>query len=309
MLDKKMLISIGVPIFNEERNISYLMKSILSQKEINFKVLEIIVVSDGSTDRSIDIVNRFNDKKIKVVDAKLRLGKATRLNQIFKMAKGEIICLFDGDVVLENSAVISKLVEEFIRDSKVALVSGGAKPYPPRTFVEKCVNVSRKAYYRAKLSVHKGNNIFFSNGKILALRRNFAKTVKVPTFITADDAYLYFSCISRGYKFVSKRSAKILFRSPATLRDQIRQNQRYVAQSHQGDIFRKIFGNIVDREYYYPKGTLQKSLILQFVKSPVYSVGIFAINLYVKFLTRVQKDVTRGDWLISTSTKGKDYGK
>ena len=52
-------ISVGIMAFNEEKNIGRLLKAILSQKLNQIKITEIIVVSDGSTDKTDEIVKNF----------------------------------------------------------------------------------------------------------------------------------------------------------------------------------------------------------------------------------------------------------
>ena len=50
---KKLTVTIGIPAYNEEANVRNLLVSLLAQKETNFKLQEIIVVSDGSTDKTV----------------------------------------------------------------------------------------------------------------------------------------------------------------------------------------------------------------------------------------------------------------
>jgi len=55
------VVSIVIPVYNGERHIGDTLASILEQ---TYEDLEIIVVDDGSTDRSIDICRQFNDPRI-----------------------------------------------------------------------------------------------------------------------------------------------------------------------------------------------------------------------------------------------------
>lgn len=60
-------ISIIVPIYNAEKTLDKCIKSVLKQ---TFKNFELILINDGSTDRSLDICNRYanGDKRIRIID-------------------------------------------------------------------------------------------------------------------------------------------------------------------------------------------------------------------------------------------------
>ena len=80
-IKEKVSVTIGIPAYNEEANIGHLLKSLIKQKEEDFKIDKIIVSSDGSTDRTIEIVKSFKDSRIKLLDNKKRRGQASRQNQ------------------------------------------------------------------------------------------------------------------------------------------------------------------------------------------------------------------------------------
>ena len=63
----KQTVTIGIPAHNEAENISYLLRSILRQKQRNYKLEKIIVVCDGCTDNTEDKVKQFA-KKHKIVE-------------------------------------------------------------------------------------------------------------------------------------------------------------------------------------------------------------------------------------------------
>ena len=58
------MFSIVIPLYNKEKYIVKTLKSVLSQ---SFKEFEIIVVNDGSTDKSVDLVNGLNDTRIRLI--------------------------------------------------------------------------------------------------------------------------------------------------------------------------------------------------------------------------------------------------
>ena len=80
----KATITIGIPAFNEERNIRHLLDSIFMQVG-NFDLERIVVLNDGSTDKTAEIINDTisQGRRIELVHDEERRGKAYRLNQIF----------------------------------------------------------------------------------------------------------------------------------------------------------------------------------------------------------------------------------
>jgi glycosyltransferase involved in cell wall biosynthesis len=94
-----MLVSILINNYNNAPYLDFCVQSALNQSYTN---IEIIVYDDGSTDNSMEILRRYNDK-IQVVTTGKNFGVSHVFNQghaiseAFKVSKGEIICLLDGD--------------------------------------------------------------------------------------------------------------------------------------------------------------------------------------------------------------------
>lgn len=65
----KPFFSIIIPLFNKEKYIQNTIESVLKQSLQDF---EIVIINDGSTDNSLSIINRFEDKRIKIVTQKSR---------------------------------------------------------------------------------------------------------------------------------------------------------------------------------------------------------------------------------------------
>lgn len=107
---EKPLISVLIPARNEEKSIGKCLDSLLKQTYPN---LEIIVVDDQSTDRTLEIVQKFTKKnsRIKLIQGKPLpqgwLGKSWALYQGVQLAKGEWFLFSDADVILEPLTVNS----------------------------------------------------------------------------------------------------------------------------------------------------------------------------------------------------------
>jgi glycosyltransferase involved in cell wall biosynthesis len=86
-------VTIGIPAYNEERNILLLINSILKQKMVGFKIAKLIVSSDGSSDKTVSLIKSMNNKMIKLYDNRDRKGVARGLNQIIENANTDILVL------------------------------------------------------------------------------------------------------------------------------------------------------------------------------------------------------------------------
>ncbi len=121
-------VSVLIPAWNEETGIRATIESVIKTK---YPHLQIIVINDGSTDKTDEIVKKFigtYEKKSAQHKASLCYinipngGKARALNTALKVAHGEIIVTIDSDSVMDKNA-IKNLVKHY-GDPNVASVSG-----------------------------------------------------------------------------------------------------------------------------------------------------------------------------------------
>jgi glycosyltransferase involved in cell wall biosynthesis len=90
----KPLISVIIPVYNSEKYLSEALISILNQTYSN---LEIIVVDDCSTDRTLNVLENIIDNRIKLVQNGLNLGPANSINNGISISNGEFIAIMHAD--------------------------------------------------------------------------------------------------------------------------------------------------------------------------------------------------------------------
>ena len=118
-------VSIIIAAFNEEK---YIEKKILNTFQMDYphKKLEIIVASDGSTDRTDDIVRSYesNEYNVKVILHRVegRLGKTAAQNSAVRIANGDIVVFSDAASMYDQKAI--KLMVRNYADPTVGAVSG-----------------------------------------------------------------------------------------------------------------------------------------------------------------------------------------
>ena len=107
------IISVIIPVFNEERGIKNVvekLQEILINSNLNF---EIIIVDDGSTDRSIEVIEHISG--IKFVKHSKNIGYGGALKTGIKRAKGDIIIITDGDGTYPNEMIpeLTRYLDEY----------------------------------------------------------------------------------------------------------------------------------------------------------------------------------------------------
>ncbi|MDH8701710.1 glycosyltransferase involved in cell wall biosynthesis [Dysgonomonadaceae bacterium PH5-43] len=107
-MNKNIKVSIITPSYNQGQFIEHTIKSVLNQ---TYKNIEYIVVDGGSTDNTMEIVDRYRDK-IDIVIHEKDKGQSDAINKGFKLATGTLLGWINSDDVLYPDCV-EKLVEKY----------------------------------------------------------------------------------------------------------------------------------------------------------------------------------------------------
>jgi cellulose synthase/poly-beta-1,6-N-acetylglucosamine synthase-like glycosyltransferase len=140
-------ITVLIPAYNEEKVIARTVEAVI---EANYPAKEIIVIDDGSSDRTLQIAHGYSQKGVKVIH-RPNGGKASALNHGLLFSRGEIIVIVDADSQVCKSTFID-LVQPF-RDPEVAAVAGNIKVLNRQNWLTKCqaleyiasINIFRRA--------------------------------------------------------------------------------------------------------------------------------------------------------------------
>jgi len=296
---KKINVNIGIPAYNEGENIKTLIQIILDQKNKNYILNNIIIISDKSTDGTVSEVKKVKNSKIILIEKKIRQGKSQLLNELFKISNSDVLILLDAEIRIKDRFLFEKLLAPIINNDSVGLVGGSPIPESSNNFIQRSINTTYSPYIKIRESLNNGNNIYGCSGTLLAVSKSFYKFVSIPKESTGNDAFLYFSCITSGFKFIHVSNAKIYLKTPDNLRDHFNQNSRWVKA--RGNLIKR-FGDLVNKEYLIPKRLFFGSLIEQFIKTPIESGFIFSINLFIKLVARFNHK-TKAKWKVAKSTK------
>src|ERR1700675_173514 len=114
-------VTVLIPAYNEAQNIAATVQNKLKQDYPRDR-LEIIVISDGSTDGTDDIVHEFSSQNVRLMRREQREGKAAGLNEGVRYSNGEILVFSDANSLFAPDA-IRRMMENFA-DPEIGYVTG-----------------------------------------------------------------------------------------------------------------------------------------------------------------------------------------
>lgn len=156
------LISALVTVYNREKYLAESLQSILDSSYTN---IEVVVVDDGSTDRSVEIANEFaaRDGRVKVNLNPQNIGDYPNRNRAAELATGEYLKYVDSDDRIEPNC-IQTMVEAVQKHPDTAY----ALSYPRPENTERPLYLTSQQAYEQHLVQQQG---FFSSGPLLSLIR------------------------------------------------------------------------------------------------------------------------------------------
>lgn len=148
-MSPKLLVSILINNYNYDRFLNAAIDSALNQ---TYPHVEVIVVDDGSTDNSAEIIRSYGDRIISILKA--NQGQASAFNIGFEASKGEIICFLDADDIFLPEKV-ERIVHVFENNPNTAwcfhplkLVNKEGEEIAPKTYPDKSGVYDIRPYIR-----------------------------------------------------------------------------------------------------------------------------------------------------------------
>ncbi|HUG90532.1 MAG TPA: glycosyltransferase family 2 protein [Planctomycetaceae bacterium] len=230
-------VSLIIPAHNEETTIASKLENALA---IDYPAerLEIIVASDGSSDRTVEIaesVSRLAERvdyigpHIRVLDFPDRRGKTAVLNDAAREAAGEVLCLCDANVMFRPDAL--RRLAARLEDPAIGAVSGDVRLASSESeFAE-----GEAAYYRLERSVQLGESRIGSmmgvDGGMYVVRRELFRPLPDDTIV--DDFVLSMRVIRQGRRVVYEPSAVATENGTPKARQEFRRRVRLSAGAMQ----------------------------------------------------------------------------
>lgn len=263
MFNKK-TITIGIPTYNEESNIMKFFQSLKKQKFNSLIEIEEIIFVDESNDGTLLSLKQIKQENpeyhIKIIHNEKRMGAGHAWNNIFKIAKSDIIILLDADITLDKDCITNLVVK---MENSVGLCASNTIPIIDNKNIFS--NASAFIAYWLRSIRNYGLSQYTTMGRALAIRSEYVKNLEIPKEIIAIDLYLQCKILEINKTVIYNDKALIYFHTPLTRKDFLSQIVRAMIGHKQiKDLTEKyqlnISSTIVIREFIsnsikYPKGS------------------------------------------------------
>ncbi len=294
----KITVSIGIPAYNEESNIGYLIVDLLSQNQISYKLDKIIISSDGSTDNTAGVVKSINSPNVLLINNKENKGISARQNQICRKSNSDVLILLDADIVIKDKHFIKKLIKP-IAENRADLTSPKLIELNAVTFMEEVILTSMNLKNYVYENFKSGNNVYTCHGPARAFSKKLYKNIRFKTSV-GEDAYSYLYCIANKLKFAYVRNTAVYYKLPTNFKDHKKQSIRFFQS--QLAMAREFGTMFVLSEYKQPINLVILAVLKSFLVKPIHTgVYSFIVMSMIFQSLIVKKSLTH--WDMSSSSK------
>ena len=290
-------ISVLIPMHNEEKVLDTVLTALL-ECDYDADRLEIIPINDNSTDKTREMLDEYH-RKYEFIRPLHRncadRGKPVGLNDAMRMARGEIIIVFDADYRPARSML--KQIALAFEDPQVGAVMGRVIPYNTnKNMLTRLINLERSGGYQVDQQARYNlRAIPQYGGTVGGFRRDFLlSTGGFNPKVLAEDTELTYRLITNGWKVVYANSAECYEESPESWDVRGRQIRRW-SRGHNEVLFRYLIPTITSPHLHL----FQKidGLFLLFIYAvPVLLLFSWGVSLALFFLGRM--DIFDGWWVL-----------
>ena len=221
------LITIIISAFNEEKHIE---KTIENKFQLVYpqEKIEIIVVSDASTDGTDAIVQRLEPRGVKLIRQDFRSGKTSAINLAVTLAQGEILVFSDANSIYDPYALI-RLIENFA-DPSVGYVTGKMiyTNHMPNSIGDGCTSYMKYENFLRAIETEAGSVVGVDGG-VDAVRKKLFKPMapdQIPDFV------LPLMIIEQGYRVVYEPRAILNESALSDYEDEYRMRVRVTLRAY-----------------------------------------------------------------------------
>lgn len=217
-------VTVLVPAYNEENTIGKTLDSLLAL-DYPAQKLQIIVIDDGSKDRTYKLAKTYESKGITVL-SKANEGKGKALNFALRDAKGELVCALDADSYVDPKAL--KRLVGYFSDPEVMAVTPSLKVNSPKTvlqkiqFIEYLLGIYLRKVFALLGAIH------VTPGPFSVYRKSFFDKYGAYDHTTiTEDIEIALRIQSMQYKIENCVDAFVYTNSPSSFKTLLRQRVRW----------------------------------------------------------------------------------
>lgn len=250
---ERSVLSILIPVRNAERTIAHTLKSAVEMQFTGRK--EIIVVDDGSTDRTVQICRSWGVDKVVCAGwnkkEKLKRGKAQALNRGLKQCTGSLIFVLDADTTVPRDCL--RDISHMFSDPRVGGVSFPVVVEEPRNLLQRLQNIEYAMMGTVKRACTALGTGLAMSGCAMILRKDSLEAVGGFPDTLTEDVELSLRMIENGFtlEYCVSASTCVRTKTPSRLRSLIVQKYRWMSGSlesysqHLGLLLRKPSGWLI----------------------------------------------------------------
>lgn len=213
-----------IAAYNEEEIIEDKIKNSLNIEYPGYR-LQIAFVTDGSTDRTPDIIKRYPEVKLFHKDE--RKGKIHAINRVMPFIDSEITIFSDANVMLNSEAAL--LLTSHFTDDNVAAVSG--EKVVRHETKDQSSSAGEGIYWKyesfLKKMDSKFNTMVGSAGELYAIRTSFYEKIDPGTLI--EDFVMTMNFAKNGYKVAYEAEAKAIEYASVNMKEELKRKVRIAA--------------------------------------------------------------------------------
>lgn len=221
-------VSFIISAYNEERHIAAKLETI-RQLDYPREKIEILIGSDGSTDKTEEIVSRYSGAGVRLYAVSPRQGKPAMLNRLAPLARGEVIVFTDARQRLDKNS-LKELTANFA-DEQVGSVSAELLFENEDAQPAKGIGL----YWRYEKFIRgcesRLDSMLGATGAMYAIRKELFSPL--PRDLILDDMYIPLRIVRKGYRAVFEPRAKIFDRMSADARQEFSRKARTLAGNFQ----------------------------------------------------------------------------
>lgn len=222
-------VTLVIAAYNEEKVIREKLVNSLSL-DYPRDELEIIVVADGSSDATPNIVSEFADRGVVCLFEPERRGKSHALNRAVAAARGEIVVMSDANNEFSPDAL--HCLVQALSQSSVGGLSGAKRVIENR---DRAASLGDSLYWRyesrIKLAESQLGGTVAADGEIFALRRELYRPI--PPHVINDDAFLTLAIVLQGYRVGYEPRATATEEASISIGEDFRVKVRMIAGGYQ----------------------------------------------------------------------------
>jgi biofilm PGA synthesis N-glycosyltransferase PgaC len=195
-------VTLIIPAYNEEDVIAEKLDNCLAL-DYPRNLIEIMVVTDGSTDRTCELVSQYASRGVKLLHQPERRGKIAAMNRAAPFAWGQVLVFSDANAILEPQAI--RMLVANLADPKVACVGGEKR-------IKRAASVQAQgegAYWRYEAYLKrldsKINTAIGAIGELFAIRHELYQPMADDLLI--EDFVLTMKLVARGWRVVYEPDA------------------------------------------------------------------------------------------------------